>query len=155
MTWNRDRVLDEFLVSAMGSPYKWGGDDPILGFDCSGLVCAAFRQFFTKFPRTNSRGLPQQFQDLADCKIVDLDSNSIGQLAAEFGDTLYYHNGKGKIIHVSIALNNSFIIEAGGGNAETKTEAIAAKKNAYVRINPMAHRISRICKWVKSSIILY
>lgn len=34
----------------LGIPYKWGGDDPIEGFDCSGLVMYIFAQHGVKLP---------------------------------------------------------------------------------------------------------
>jgi cell wall-associated NlpC family hydrolase len=31
-------------MQAIGTPYRWGGDDPDEGFDCSGLVSFVFRE---------------------------------------------------------------------------------------------------------------
>ncbi|HEY0296706.1 MAG TPA: C40 family peptidase [Bordetella sp.] len=39
----RDRVV-KMGLNAIGTLYRWGGDDPDEGFDCSGLVRFVFRQ---------------------------------------------------------------------------------------------------------------
>ena len=31
-------LLKLYALSFLGTPYRWGGDDPLEGFDCSGLV---------------------------------------------------------------------------------------------------------------------
>nr|WP_321398314.1 C40 family peptidase [uncultured Desulfobacter sp.] len=38
-------------VTAMGTPYRWGGHTP-KGFDCSGLVAYAYKKIGTHVPRT-------------------------------------------------------------------------------------------------------
>ena len=38
----------------MGKPYKWGGDSPGEGFDCSGYVYWAYRQNGVSAPRNSS-----------------------------------------------------------------------------------------------------
>lgn len=42
-------------LGLMGSPYRYGGTDPISGFDCSGLVNYVFLQATgARLPRTSS-----------------------------------------------------------------------------------------------------
>src|SRR4051812_32166780 len=36
----------------LGTPYRYGGDSPKQGFDCSGLVFYSFEQMGVKVPRT-------------------------------------------------------------------------------------------------------
>lgn len=48
----RDRVVQAGL-QAIGTPYRWGGDDPEDGFDCSGLVSFVYREIAgLELPRT-------------------------------------------------------------------------------------------------------
>jgi murein DD-endopeptidase len=32
------QIILNYAYSFLGTPYRWGGDDPLLGVDCSGLV---------------------------------------------------------------------------------------------------------------------
>lgn len=42
-------------LGLMGAPYRYGGTDPVQGFDCSGLVSYVFRQAAgASLPRTSS-----------------------------------------------------------------------------------------------------
>ena len=34
----RKNMAFEIAWHLLGTPYRWGGDDPILGFDCSGFI---------------------------------------------------------------------------------------------------------------------
>ncbi|HBC7422555.1 TPA: C40 family peptidase [Serratia marcescens] len=48
----RARVIHT-LLAQLGKPYLWGGDSPLTGFDCSGLVYYTWHKNFNiKLPRT-------------------------------------------------------------------------------------------------------
>ena len=44
-------VAVEFAVAQIGTPYRWGGETPGVGFDCSGLVQAAWAAAGVRLPR--------------------------------------------------------------------------------------------------------
>ena len=44
-------VAVEFALAQVGTPYRWGGEDPGVGFDCSGLVQAAWAAAGVSLPR--------------------------------------------------------------------------------------------------------
>ncbi len=44
-------VAVEWALSQIGTPYVWGGEAPGVGFDCSGLVQAAYRAAGLSLPR--------------------------------------------------------------------------------------------------------
>jgi len=47
--WPQLRSIGE---SVMGTPYQWGGESPVTGFDCSGFVQWVFAQAGVSVPRT-------------------------------------------------------------------------------------------------------
>jgi peptidoglycan DL-endopeptidase CwlO len=75
-------------VSQLGVPYVWGGEQPGVGFDCSGLVQWAWSQAGVYIPRTTETQWPS-------LPHVSLDS-------LEPGDLLYYYNldGDNQVDHV-------------------------------------------------------
>lgn len=128
--------LKAYVMSLLGTRYlfgaaKGGGDDPINGFDCSGLACEWGRAagLFPYNFRTNAQGLYEVL-------IVN------GSLHDEpgLGDYAFFGKSTAQISHVGIALDNYFMIEAGGGDASTVTEEIASLKNAFVRLRPVRYR---------------
>lgn len=95
------RVANDVLFRAIGlvgTPYRWGGNTPESGFDCSGLVDYVFR---------TSAGvvLPRRSGDIAD---VDAPRVDAGELKP--GDLLFFGShhsvshvaiyvGKGRFVH--------------------------------------------------------
>jgi cell wall-associated NlpC family hydrolase len=43
-----------YCVNQLGKPYVWGGENPATGFDCSGLMCAAYSVSGVSLPRTTT-----------------------------------------------------------------------------------------------------
>jgi cell wall-associated NlpC family hydrolase len=104
-------------VSQLGVPYVFGGEDPGVGFDCSGLVQWAWAQAGVSIPRTTETqwaALPH----------VSLDS-------LQPGDLLYYYNldGDDQIDHVVMYL--------GSGPYGTQTVIQAPYTGAYVSYSPI------------------
>jgi cell wall-associated NlpC family hydrolase len=122
-------LLVRYALSLLGTPYRWGGENPIGGFDCSGLVQEILRSvgmdppgdqsaqaLFEHFVKTSSRG------DLAE-----------GALA-------FYGSSITKINHVAFMIDSFRVIEAGGGGSKTLTKEDANLQNAFIRIRPVKHR---------------
>lgn len=119
-------VLYDYAMKMVGLPYRWGGNDTIEGFDCSGLAIELL-QAAGAFPRgqdTTAEGLRRNH-------VTELPDNALPR----FGDLVFF--GSGKATHVGFCLNNHQMIEAGGGGSTTQTEQDAADQNAYVRIRPI------------------
>ena len=118
-----------FFQSVLGTPYKWGGNNCLQGYDCSGFVQDALAVIGVdpKGDQT-SNDLYNFFKD-----IQELNPKNIS-----FGCLLFF--GKEKVTHVAIALNNKQMIEAGGGGSKTTTFQDAMKINACVRIRPINRR---------------
>lgn len=48
--WNLVRIARDLI----GTPYRYGGSNPVSGFDCSGLVYYSYRQKGISVPRTTT-----------------------------------------------------------------------------------------------------
>ena len=122
-------VLYAYLISMAGTPYIWGGDDPIAGFDCSGLAME-FLQAAGALPHGSDYS-SQGLYDLYGHRPVKV---------PRFGDLAFYGKSANRVTHVAIYLGDGRVIEAGGGGRNTNTADDAIGNNAYVRIRPWNYR---------------
>lgn len=123
-----DQLLYEYAISLLGTPYRWGGDDPLQGFDCSGLVIELLQ---------SAGVLPYGF-DTTSQGLYDLFKKQGVLSEKTFGSLAFF--GRGSISHVGFMLDDFRMIEAGGGDSRTITTIDAAKNNAFVRIRPLTWR---------------
>lgn len=115
----------------VGLPYIWGGDDPVRGFDCSGLV----QEVLSAFGAHPSPGTDLTAQGLYNALIKggEYKSSAVGALA-------FYGKDYSHITHVAMIMYSGIIIEAGGGGSATKTPDDAVVQNAYIRLRPLHRR---------------
>lgn len=126
---NDIKLATEIAKHYLGLPYRWGGDDPTTGFDCSGFVIELLKSV-GKLPRSGdwtAQGLWDRFWEYRE------DEPSEGCLA-------FWHNGSGKIIHVEYCINHELSIGASGGGSSTTNAQIASDQNAYIKIRPIHSR---------------
>ena len=121
-----------FWERQLGKPYRWGGDDPVAGWDCSGLVIEGLKVVGI-LPRAGDWRAVQ----LADRFL----KNKVGESQIQPGCLLFWNRGPNRVIgHVEIVwqvLNDRILtIGSSGGGSSTKTEADAIARNAYVKIRP-------------------
>lgn len=109
-------------------PYIWGGDDPIRGMDCSGLVqeLLAMIGLDPKGDQT-AQGLYDYF------KTRSSQDQQVGSL-------VFYGASTSKITHVAMMLDQRTIIEAGGGGSSTTSQDAAIRQNAFIRLRPFDRR---------------
>jgi cell wall-associated NlpC family hydrolase len=118
-----------FALTFLHLPYRWGGDDPMAGLDCSGLIRELY--FFPNLtPRSDktAEGWYEFFKAESYRGI-----RKLGALA-------FYGADIDHISHVAMFLDDTRIIEAGGGNRSTTNLDMAIKQNAFVRIRPFDRR---------------
>lgn len=122
------KLLYDYAISHAGLPYKWGGDDPIEGYDCSGFVLELMK---------SANQVPMS---------IDLTANGLYNLykdwpvqKPEFG-VLAFYGTEGKATHVAFCLNKFECIEAGGGGRSVDSAQAASRENAYVRVRPVRYR---------------
>ena len=122
-------LLTDYLMRFIGLPYHWGGDDPLEGFDCSGLIIEGLKAFGI-VPHnfdTTSQGLFNKYYN----KLI---------VIPDEGNLVFFGKGKDKISHVGYCISKDFMIEAGGGSSDTKDIETAKRRNAFIRIRPIEYR---------------
>ncbi len=114
-------VAVAWALSQIGTPYVWGGESPGVGFDCSGLVQAAYRVAGVELPRV------AQDQYDATPKLVP------GQSLAP-GDLVFFGGGPAAIDHVGIYAGRvggtDVMIDAPHTGADVRADAFAATVGA-------------------------
>lgn len=122
-------TLGLIAISFVTTPYIWGGSNSIEGLDCSGFVQKVLEEVGIDPPGDQTaQGLYNHFVKIGKQCIVGPDS------------LLFFGKSPNKITHIAIALTKEVMIEAGGGDSRTKTREDAIKKEARVRIVPIAKR---------------
>lgn len=122
-------IMHNVAWSLVGRPYVWGGDDPLAGFDCSGLVQEILASVGEAPPTDKSA------QELFHYFRID------GRFGIpELGSLAFYGKSLSSISHVAMLLDSTHIVEAGGGGSRTITLQDAIDQNAYVRVRRMDRR---------------
>lgn len=124
---NHKELAQGVALSFLGTPYYWGGDDPMQGFDCSGFVIEILKSV-GKLPRNG------------DWTAANLYTLFTHVSAPEAGCLVFWNNGYGRIIHVEYCLDNVLSIGASGGGSATDSVQDAIRSNAYIKIRPFATR---------------
>lgn len=126
------KEVTNYAFSFLGTPYRWGGDDPITGVDCSGLAIEVLKAAGVLHGNydTTAQGL---YLKLLELKAEKNQSPEPLSLA-------FYGKSDKEITHVGICVSPTHIIEAGGGGSKVIDVKSAADQNAFVRIRPIDHR---------------
>lgn len=120
-------LLVDYSMRFIGDNYKWGGDDPMGGWDCSGFI--------------------QEVLAAVGCDPMgDQTADGIYRIFKNFSTkilcrgSLVFFGSEAKIIHVAMAIDSKRMVEAGGGGSKTKSRLEAERQNAFVRVRPVALR---------------
>jgi cell wall-associated NlpC family hydrolase len=140
-------IATKVALSFLGLPYKWGGDDPLVGFDCSGFIIEILKSV-GYLPRSGD----WRAQDLYN----RFNQNSFS--VAEEGCLVFWHNNIStlppyNIIHVEYCLGRELSIGASGGGGSTMTEADAVEQNAYIKIRPFRSRQNLVNNFIDPFLI--
>jgi cell wall-associated NlpC family hydrolase len=112
----------------VGTFYTWGGDDPMVGFDCSGLANELLKVagiIGRSEPKINAQGLYDRFKD----KVITT--------APYAGCLAFWTATSGNVIHVEFLINDEQTIGASGGGSKTLTKEDAIRDNAFVKVRPL------------------
>jgi len=129
---DRDFFL-EYAWRFIKTPYLWGGDDPMAGFDCSGFVIECLKAI-GKLPYGGD-WTAENLWELFQYKSV---------AHPEPGALVFWRSPtSGRMTHIEIVVHPGISLGAGGGGAKTLTLADAIEQNAYIRCRPYNHRDNR------------
>ncbi len=99
-----------------GTPYKWGGNDPVRGIDCSAFVKFLYGQIGLDLPRTAAE---QALVGTPIHRLEDLQS----------GDRLYFWSSKrGKIGHTGIYLGNGYFVHSSSSRGSVATDYLGSSQ---------------------------
>lgn len=122
-------LLKAYALQFVGVPYLWGGDDPMSGLDCSGLVQILLESAGQDpVGDQTAQALYNYFSKHGEYGVIDTGSLS------------FYGKSHDRIIHVGFLLDKTTMIEAAGGGARTVDEAAAIAQNAFVKLSPVKKR---------------
>jgi len=111
-------------------PYLWGGNDPVAGFDCSGMVIEILKSAGV-LPRDGDwtaeelrqRFVPRRSHDLTPGTLVFY--RPAGATAASHVEMVY-----------AVIGGQAYTIGASGGGSSTTSLQAAVAQDAYVKIRP-------------------
>lgn len=88
-------------IGLVGTPYRWGGNTPDSGFDCSGLIGYVYRD-------AAGISLPRSTREL-----ITMRAPSIGIDALQSGDLVFFAtNGGGQVSHAGIYVGEGRFVHA-------------------------------------------
>ena len=127
--WLAERLL--------GTPYRWGGDDPVAGLDCSGLVVEILKSVGL-LPRDGDWSAAQLAEHFTRPGAPHPVYRPLSAIPA--GALVFW--GAPKITHVELAWRvlergPTLTIGASGGGSATVDLAAAERQNAYVKVRPV------------------
>jgi cell wall-associated NlpC family hydrolase len=110
-----------WALSQIGTPYVWGGETPGVGFDCSGLVQAAYEVAGIALPRVAQ----DQF---------DATPKLAAGTALAPGDLVFFGSGPTGIDHVGLYIGvvngQTVMVDAPHTGADVRAEAFPATLGA-------------------------
>ena len=131
-----EKIWWTWFSAMLGRPYIWGGDDPMRGYDCSGLVQDGFAMFGMDDPQdsTADKMWNQWDQGYADSKRVP---------SSRLGDIIFFGKPE-RASHVAIAVNHRTMFHAGGGRQTTIDHTQSIAQNAFVKFAPIDSRLDKL-----------
>ena len=116
-------------IGLVGTPYRYGGNSPEGGFDCSGLVDFVFRDAV-------GLSLPRSTREL-----IDLRAPDIGRDDLQPGDLVFFSPGGGQVSHIGIYVGEDRFVHApsSGGTVRLDSLDSAYWKRSYRGAKRLLH----------------
>ena len=100
-------------LGLVGTPYRWGGNTPDSGFDCSGLI---------KYVYNDAAGisLPRTTREM-----IVMQAQNIGQDKLQTGDLLFFAtNGGSQVSHAGIYVGEGRFVHAPATGGTVKLDSL-------------------------------
>ena len=123
---NKLKWAMQTALAAQFQKYRFGGDDPLEGYDCSGLIIEIL-QSVGKLPLKGDWTAAGLYHQLADLEVP----------APKEGCLVFVCGLNTEPYHVEFCLDEEHSIGASGGDSTTVDFQAAVKQNAYVKIRPI------------------
>jgi cell wall-associated NlpC family hydrolase len=101
-------------IGLVGTPYRYGGNTPQGGFDCSGLVGFVFRD-------AAGVALPRSTREL-----IDIDAPSVPRDALQPGDLVYFNPNGGRVSHIGIYVGEGRFVHAPSRGGTVRLDSLAS-----------------------------
>lgn len=115
-------------IGLVGTPYRYGGNTPESGFDCSGLVAYVYREMLDlKLPRTS--------RDLAAVQGPKIDPQRLAP-----GDLVFFGD-RGNVFHVGIYVGEGRFVHAPSTGGTVRLDSLAGSywKQHYTGAKRVLH----------------
>lgn len=130
------QIAVKYAWTLLHVPYRWGGDDPMSGFDCSGGVQEILA----------SVGKDPKGDQTADDLMRYFGDREIDPIICGIPEgCLVFFGNSHKAAHVGFSIGDGLMFEFGGGGSSTLTEQDSINQNAFGRIRPISRRSDLIC----------
>lgn len=125
-------------LGLVGTPYRWGGNTPDSGFDCSGLI---------KYVYNDAAGisLPRTTREM-----IVMRAQNVGQDKLQTGDLLFFATGGGtQVSHAGIYVGEGRFVHAPATGGTVKLDSLnkAYWQKAYLnakRVLPTEQHLARL-----------
>lgn len=114
----------------IGTPYKWGGNDPMAGFDCSGFCIEVLKGV----------GILSRHGDWTAQDLYTLFREKRTTEPEEGCLVFWSGRSTSSIIHVEYCIDDKCSLGASGGGSRTVTVQDAIEQDAYIKMRPFASR---------------
>ncbi len=99
-------------IGLVGTPYRYGGNTPAGGFDCSGLIGYVFRE-------SAGMVLPRSTSDIANLRGIDVRADAL-----RVGDLVLFGQ-RGRIDHVGIYVGEQRFVHAPSSGGTVRLDSLA------------------------------
>jgi cell wall-associated NlpC family hydrolase len=106
-------IAADWALAQVGTPYIWGGETPGVGFDCSGLVQAAYAAAGVSLPRTAQEQYDAGPRLAAGTPLIP-------------GDLVFFGGGPAEVTHVGLVVGPGEMVDAPHSGAAVRVEPLPA-----------------------------